>query len=35
MVSAFCNFLLRKISQYEFTEIDTYTGSGQVPAGRL
>ena len=35
MVLVFCIFLLRKISQNEFTEIDTYTCGGHVPAGRL
>ena len=35
MVLVFCNLLLRKISQNEFTEIDTYTSGGHVPAGRL
>ena len=33
MVLVFCIFLLRKISQNEFTEIDTYTCGGHVPAG--
>ena len=35
MVLVFWNFLLRKVSQNEFTEIDTYTCGGHVPAGRL
>ena len=29
------DFLLGKISQNELTEIDTYTGSGYVPAGPI
>ena len=35
MALVFCNFLLRNISQNEFTEIDTYTCGGHVPAERL
>ena len=34
-LEVFWNFSLRKISKNEFTEIDTYTGSGYVPDGRL
>ena len=29
----FETILLRKISQYEFSEIDTFIGGGHLPAG--
>ena len=33
MLLVFRKFSLRKVSQYEFTEIDTFIGGGHVPAG--